>query len=107
MKANKTKKKTNETKTTETKIIGIECLTLTPDKIMGMGSVKLTGDWKAVKVSVEYLENALKSLKALSTTKEPRHSVVLVIANNMPLGVGDISEGNNFAGVLIAPRNEG
>lgn len=72
------------------------------NSIMGMGSVKLTGDWKTVKIDISYLETAIKALKLISY-KEKRATITVAVAPNYPLCLGDIKE-SNFSGIIIAPR---
>ena len=70
--------------------------------VMGMGSCKLNGDWKVVKISVDYLERAIKALKLITYDKS-RESLVIAVSKDYPLCLGDI-KGNKFSGIVIAPR---
>ena len=72
--------------------------------VMGMGSCRLSGDWRLVKVSIEYLDRALSAIKSMTCGKK-RDSVVIAVANDYPLCLGDVKDGK-FSGVVIAPRIE-
>lgn len=70
--------------------------------VMGMGSCKLVGDWKVVKISIDYLEKSIKALKLMTCDKK-RESLVIAISKDYPLCIGDIKQ-DKFSGIIIAPR---
>jgi len=71
---------------------------------IAIGSVKLEGDWKVVKIDISYLEKAIKVHKSLE--KENRGlSVALTNDNVFIIGNFD-KEKQTIAGVFIAPRTE-
>jgi len=72
--------------------------------VMGMGSCKLAGDWKVVKISIDYLERAIKALKLMTYDKK-REAVVIAVSKDYPLCLGDIKQ-DKFSGIIIAPRVE-
>jgi hypothetical protein len=69
---------------------------------MGMGSCVLSGNWKTVKVSIDYLEKAIKALRLMTYDKK-RESLYLAVTKDYPLCLGDI-KGDKFSGIIIAPR---
>ncbi len=75
--------------------------------VIGIGSLELKGDWQLVKVSIQFLKQAIKILENV-TYKGKRESVIMAIATDFPLCIGDVKNGENreFSGVMIAPRVE-
>lgn len=71
--------------------------------IMAMGSCEVNNDLIFVKISIDYLQNALKSLSYLSGTKTKNDYVILGMKKEFPLLIGDINN-NQFSGIFIAPR---
>jgi hypothetical protein len=72
-------------------------------RIMGLGTAKLSEKYRAVQVDIIMLKKAINIMEQLSINKK-RESLVLAIAEDLPLGVGAIRDGNKFSGVIIAPR---
>ena len=75
-------------------------------RIMGIGTAEIKGYNVVTKVSIEYLERAIKIIKTLHEG-EGGISIDVAIAGNFPLIIGEYDEEtNSIAGVIIAPRVE-
>lgn len=70
--------------------------------VLGIGSVKINEEWRAVKVTIDYLKKAISILEKVTFDKK-RTDVVLIVSKDYPLLVGDVN-GDKFSGVIIAPR---
>ena len=76
--------------------------------VLGLGSVKLGGNYQAVTVSIALLKRCISIVEQVHYSDkmtDKRDKVTLCICKDMPLCVGDII-GNDFGGAILAPRVE-
>jgi len=74
-------------------------------RIMGIGTAGIKG-YSVVKISIDYLERAIKMLKLLHKG-ESNPAVDIAVADDLPLIIGKYSrETNSIAGIAIAPKIE-
>jgi len=74
--------------------------------IAGIGTAEIKGYNVVTKVSLDYLERAIRVIKALHKG-EKDITIDIAITDKSPLVIGEYNEDtNSIAGVLIAPRIE-
>ena len=82
--------------------------------VMGIGSGEVTDGWIGVKISINYLERALKIIKTLNDEgKKNSTSVTLAWTNDQPVIIGNFQDSFNvkkqskkWSGVILAPRSD-
>jgi len=82
-----------------------EALETDRSRVMGIGTAEIKG-YSVVKISIDYLERAIKMLKLLHKG-ELNPSVDIAVADDLPLIIGEYcKETSSIAGIAIAPKIE-
>jgi len=88
------------------KFLSNGCNIMDEANVMALGHFKIDGGFIATKISISYLEKAIKILKQMSLNKNSYSGDYLSLAykKDFPMIIGRINDDGEAIGIVIAPR---